>query len=193
MKHCFQVISALLIASLLSACAYDVAKPSANATLAPAAMARTSPADDAILAIQTFQNMTPAALFAARESARETFERDPAVFRRVRYMLALFVSPPTAADDDRLLALLEPLLLSGEMRQSTDGTIATFVQHSVAARKKLREELVLQRSRANNTAAGNASRREDRDAEIRTLRTKVDDLERQLAAMKSIERSVTRR
>ncbi len=193
MRRSFQTIFATMLACLLSACAHDVAKQSVSPTSAPPTTVRTSAADETISAIQTLQNLTPADLQTAKESAREMFERDPVAFRRMRYVLAMFVSPPTPADDDRLLALVEPMIGSAEFRQTADGIIAAVIQQSATARKKLREEMAQQRLRANTVVAGSASKRDDRDAELRSLRAKVEDLEKQLAAMKSIERSVTRR
>ncbi len=193
MNRVIHAIFAIVLAVLLSACAHDIAKQNTSPGTIPPATVRTSAADEAISAIQTLQNITPAELLTAKESAREMFERDPVAFRRMRYVLALFVSPPTPADDDRLLALVEPMVSSTEFRQTADGIIAVVVQQSAAARKKLRDDAALQRSRANSVAAGNASKRDDRETEVRSLRTRVEDLEKQLAAMKSIERSVTRR
>ena len=55
-------------------------------------------------------------------------------------------------------------------------------------RKKLRDQ------RRETQARVNALRRDDsKDVEARALRAQVDELERKLAALKSIDRSVNRR
>lgn len=192
-----RIPSCVILLSVVTSCAIDTATPrDATVVAAPQAAPANTAADALINAIRTLQNMTPAALSAEKEAAREIFERDPAQFRRVRYLLALYVAAATAADDDKLSQLLEPVL--GATQNDNDLSLSTLVnlmQQAVSARKKLRDDInqINRRLALATASANNNSKRDDRDAESRVLKLRVEELEKQLAAMKSIDKSVTRR
>ena len=178
--------------ALLGGCAVDNTAPRvASVTPSPVA-AKPSATDPLLRSIRELRNMTPTALAAGKDVAREAFERDPVKFRRLRYLLALNVAPATAVDDDRLISVVEPLL--NTFTDDNDlliKTIAEQIREAALSRKKLRDEMASIRSRNANTAAN--SKRDDREPEMRTLRLRIQELEKQIAAMKSIDRSVTRR
>ena len=87
--------------------------------------------------------------------------------------------------------MVEPLVATGNDQETATRVFAQMMLHTASSRKKLREEIAILRSRSASVAA--AYRRDEREPEMRTLRARIDDLEKQLAAMKSIDRSVTRR
>lgn len=66
--------------------------------------------------------------------------------------------------------------------------VASLAQTNAVARKTIRDEATQQR---NHVAA--TSRRDDREAENRMLKQRLEELDRQLVALKMIDRSVTRR
>ncbi len=181
----------LLLVIFSAACALDGTKSGVSLPAAPVPDPVVSPMDDAMLELRTFQEMTPTALYTAKEAARDAFERDPSPFRRQRYVFALFVSPANAADDVRLVTLIEPLVASAGDRDAVSRVLAQLISHTAITRKKLREEILALRFRQANVYP--AARRDDRETEMRSLRVRVDALESQLAAIKSIDRSVTRR
>lgn len=152
----------------------------------PAPSRQPSAADSLLTDLARLQALPPAELARQREAARDTFERDPALFRRSHYLMTIFVGASSPADDERLLALVEPLL------QSTDDATRVFgniVQNAAATRKRIRDEATqVQRNRIHA-----ANRRDDREPEVRLLKQRVEDLEKQLVAIKSIDRSLTRR
>jgi hypothetical protein len=190
----FSVTIALLTLLIISGCAVDGNRAPINREITPPAAPQISAADELIAELMRLQAMPAAELISIRDAARDAFERDPAPFRRTRYMLALHASPASAADDERLLMLVEPIVAAAPT--STNGTnaattaLAITIQQAALSRKRLREEIIATRTRAANAAN---KPRDDREPEIRALKIKIEDLEKQLAALKSIERSVTRR
>ena len=172
---------------IVAGCA-TVAPPSIPATITQAPIKIASAADSLVAELARLQAMPPAALATVKESARDAFERDPADFRRVFYALTLFVAPSSPADDDRLLAIVEPLIISGKPVEEAARVVVALALANAVARKKIRDEAILQRNRV--AAAG---KRDDREAENRVLKQRVDELEKQLVALKSINRSVTSR
>lgn len=175
----------------MSGCAIDHAAQRA-VPVAASAVAKASAADALIQSLRELQNMPPAQLVAEKDVAREAFERDPVQFRRLRYLLALYAAPASATDDAQLLNIVEPLLIA--TADDSDLSIKTMVlqmQQVANSRKKLRDEIASIRSRTINVAANN--KRDDREPEVRALKQRIDELEKQIAAIKSIDRSVTRR
>ena len=119
---------------------------------------------------------------------------DPAQaqFNRVKYalLLTLAVSVGTGTSDDaELIGTLEPIV--GAVGFSADNELRVFANLIYVAaqeRRKLREQL-----RETHARIALARREDNRDAEIRALRAKVEELEKNLNALKSIDRSVNRR
>ncbi len=175
----------------MSGCAVDHVAPH-TAPVAPIVVAKPSSADALIQSLRELQNMSPAALLAEKDVAREAFERDPVQFRRLRYLLALYASPVVATDDTQLLSIVEPLLnATADDNDLSIKTMAHQMQQVANSRKKLREDIATIRSRNINIAANN--KRDDREPEVRALKQRIDELEKQIAALKSIDRSVARR
>jgi hypothetical protein len=167
---------------------------------APAPTAAASPPPLAISAAdRTLRELTalyalPAAeLVSVRDTAREAFERDNTEARRLRYLLTLIASTPSPSDDDRIISLAAHWLMTPPPAAAEDNTraLVTFAEQAALERKRLRAEQA--GLRARNTALQQTARRDERDAELRALRTRIEDLEKQLLVMKSIDRSVARR
>ncbi|MEI6738302.1 MAG: hypothetical protein WCL29_07485 [Pseudomonadota bacterium] len=191
MKKIQSGILGLLSVCVFSACTLDGTTSIIKPAPVSSPSLRASPIEDAVLELRAFQGMTANELTAAKEAAHDAYERDPALFRRLRFAMTLYVSPANAADDERLLTLVEPLVATGNDQETATRVFAQMMLHTASSRKKLREEIAILRSRSASVAA--AYRRDEREPEMRTLRARIDDLEKQLAAMKSIDRSVTRR
>lgn len=204
--------SAAVVASLgwLSGC-----------VLEPAKIDRTPPPDPAIImhpvavsasdALQTFllqaKKMAPAELAIEKEKVRAEFNGEKSEFSRIKLALLLTVPGPSnasaatlAAEDAELAALVDPLASAAGAVASSNSTdsrsseselkvLALLIQANVQERKRLREQARDALSRAQVARADSTKT----EQEARILRTKVEELEKQLAALKSIERSVTSR
>lgn len=187
----FAILMFGLIGSL-SGCAVDNTAQRVAPVAASPVVATPSAAESLMQTIRELQNMTPATLAAEKDIAREAFERDPVQFRRLRYLLALNAAPATATDDDKLLSAVEPLLnTTTDDNDLSIKTIAQQIREVALSRKKLRDEVANVRSRNANITAN--SKRDEREPEVRALKLRIEELEKQIAAMKSIDRSVTRR
>jgi hypothetical protein len=178
--------------TFINGCAIDNAAQRTAPVAPDPIVVKASAADALMQSLRELQNMPPAALVAEKDVAREVFERDPVQFRRLRYLLALHVAPASATDDAQLLSIVEPLLnATTDDNDLSIKTMALQMQLVANSRKKLREEIASIRSRTANVAANN--KRDDREPEVRVLKQRIEELEKQIAAMKSIDRSVTRR
>jgi hypothetical protein len=188
-----QLPHAALLAALvlmISGCALQ--PPAPVQVSSPAAAPREPTAAEHTLAeLSRLQRLSPAELAQTRDAAREVFERDPAMFRRMQYAMTIFVAPMSPSDDDRLLTLLEPILNQATPPDDTNRVLALLAQTSAAARKKIRDDAVT--ARKTNVVAKRDDRRDDREPEVRALKQRVEELEKQLLALKSIDRSVTHR
>ena len=125
-----------------------------------------------------------------REQVKATYLRDKTDFSRVKYALTLSLAASTN-DDHELIALLDPLanIAPAPGAESTELRTLAQVLHTMAVeRRKLREQL-----RESQAKVSLARREETREGETRALRAKVDELEKKLDALKSIDRSVNRR
>jgi hypothetical protein len=206
--------SAAIAASLgwLSGCALEPAKidrvppPDPTIIMQPA----TPSASDALqtLLLQA-RKMAPAELAIEKEKVRAEFNTDKSEISRIKLALLLAQPAPSnasaatlAADDAELTALVDPVAASAgtttvvgsnstEPRTSEAElkVLALLIQGNVQERKRLREQAREAQSRTQ-VAKTEATKNEQ---EARILRTKVEELEKQLAALKSIERSVNSR
>jgi hypothetical protein len=186
-RHLLRVVLAVATTIIFAGCALQPPVPPAPVP-APVAVKPRSAADDLLAEISRLQKMSPSELAQTRESAREIFERDNATFRRMFYALTIFVAPMSSADDDRLLGLLEPVVNRRVPTEDADQTVAQLAYNATLARKKARDDAAA--SRPKTTVVG---RRDDREPEVRALKSRVEELEKQLLALKSIDRSVSHR
>lgn len=191
--------------------------------LEPAKIDRVPPPDPVVImrpaapsasdALQTLllqaKKMAPAELAIEKEKVRAEFNADKSELSRIK--LALLLALPASsnasaatlvADDAELTALIDPVATSAgtttvvgsnstEPRTSEAElkVLALLIQGNVQERKRLREQAREAQSRTQ-VARVEATKK---DEEARILRTKVEELEKQLAALKLIERSVTSR
>ena len=118
--------------------------------------------------------------------------RDKSDFSRVKLalLLAAATATHTASEDVELIAALEPVVAApaGETAGAELRLLAQVLHVTAIERRKLREQL-----RESQVRLVAARRDEPREAETRALRAKVEDLEKKLNALKSIDRSVNRR
>jgi hypothetical protein len=191
--------------------------------LEPVKIDRTRPPDPAIImqpiafsvsdALQNFllqaKKMAPAELAIEKEKVRAEFNGDKSEYSRIKLALLLTMPIPgnvsaatLAAEDAELAALVDPLASAAVTTNSIVGSsaearsseaelkvLALLIQSNVQERKRLREQTRDAMSRTQ-VARTEATKNEQ---EARILRTKVEELEKQLAALKSIERSVNSR
>jgi predicted nucleic acid-binding Zn-ribbon protein len=135
-----------------------------------------------------------------RDQLRSVFEAQKTEFTRVK--LALLLASNTAVtslaqDDTELILLLEPMVhrdnapnadFQSQSAQADTRALAALMYGLAQDRKKLRDQLREAQARIN------ALRRNDaKEIEARALRARVEELERNLAALKSIDLSVNRR
>lgn len=145
-----------------------------------------------------------------REQMRNAFQAEKSEFNRVKLAILLTSIPASlsssgatayASEDTELTALLEPLVSNTSANTTTARTEASTVEQKsevralamliysmVQDRKKLRDQWREALARQSTTR-----RDETKDAEIRALRARTEELERNLAALKSIDRSVNSR
>lgn len=192
---------ALLLATLLTGCALDPGR------IAPPGTTRNfvqpsppSAADQLLVHVAKVRKLEAREFAAEREIARNQFQQDKNDFNRVKYALMLALTPLTtfpppassAQDDVELINLIDPLLaVTAHGSPPVDaevGALATLLHGAASDRRKLREQL-----RETQMRLVLARKDDSREAEARALRTRVEELETKLNALKSIDRSVNRR
>ncbi len=189
--------------------------------LEPTKVDRTPPPESAIImqptipsasdALASFllqaKKLAPAELLLEKEKARVDFNTEKSELNRIK--LAILLALPAAAntpaatlaaDDAELAVLIDPIA-SGAASNASGGSAETraaeseirvlglLIQGSVQERKRLRDQAREAQSRTQVARTELTASQQ----EARILRTKLEELETQLAALKSIERSVTSR
>lgn len=186
---------------LLSACALDQKRVEPPVTRLIVQPTPPSEADQLLAYLLQVRKFDTREFATEREQSRNLFQVDKSDFNRVKLAVLLTSMPLTAnqnvADDAELIALLEPL--ASRTNTVTEGNAAIAKDTEVRAlamlmyamaqdRKKLRDQW------RDTQARLNALRRDDsKEMEARALRARVEELERKLAALKLIDRSVNRR
>lgn len=198
----------LVPVSLLGACALEPRRFEPPVT---PVMVRPAPPSEAdrLLAYMVQTRKLDAREFATeREQMRNAFQTEKSEFNRVKLAILLTSVPASlmsstatahANEDTELVALLEPLAtntianttatdVSTLEPKSEIRALAMLIHGMAQDRKKLRDQWRETQARLNTT------RRDDtKEAESRALRARVEELERNLAALKSIDRSVNSR
>ena len=207
--------SLLLLAPVcwLGACAIEPRRAEPPETRVILQPAPPSEADQLLLYILQTRKLDAREHVAERDQVRNAFQAEKTEYNRVKLAVLLASTPaslpsPTPAtisastsDDTELIALLEPLARDTATSTTEAGTkekkdesrmevraLATLLYGMAQERKKLRDQWREAQTRLN------ALRKDDtKDAEARALRARVEELERNLVALKSIDRSVNRR
>ena len=187
------ILLLVLLAAVLGGCAVEPrrAEPPTTTpvTVQPAPV---SEVDQLLAYAVRMRKLEPREHAIEREQARAAVLRDKSDFSRVRLamLVAVGASTHTASDDAELIAALDPMIAAaGDESAGTELRMLAQVLHITAVeRRKLREQL-----RESQARLAAARRDETREAETRALRAKVEDLEKKLYALKSIDRSVNRR
>ena len=189
---------------LFTACALQ---PKYNEQLAVPVIAQPAPqseTDQLLAYLMQTRKLDAREFVIEREQTRNAFQTEKSEFNRVKLALLLASIPAllmpysaNASDDTELIALLDPLVNNAgaatadasTLAQKTELRALAILMHGIAHdRKKLRDQWREAQARVN------ALRRDDtKDVETRALRARVEELERKLAALKSIDRSVNRR
>jgi hypothetical protein len=196
-----KLVFLIALLCLLSACALDQKRVEPPVTRLIVQSAPPSDADQLLAYLLQARKFDTREFATERELSRSLFQADKSDFNRVKLAVLLASMPlaanPNAIDDAELIALLEPV--ASRANAVTEGNPAIAKDTEVRAlamlmytmaqdRKKLRDQWRDAQARLN------ALRRDDtKEMEARALRTRVEELERKLAALKSIDRSVNRR
>ena len=190
--------------------------------LEPTKIDRTPPPESAIIAQPTIplasdalpgfllqaKKLAPTELVLKKEKARADFNAEKSELNRIKLALLLMLPAPgntpaatLAADDAELAVLIEPIASGATANTSAGGAIEAhssesqmrvlglLIQGSLQERKRLRDQAREAQSRTQVARTELTASQQ----EARILRTKLEELETQLAALKSIERSVTSR
>ena len=199
-----KLISVLMPMCLLGACALESKRIEPPQTRLIVQPAMPSESDQLLVYFAQVRKFDARELASEREQMRNAFQLGKSEFNRVKLAI-LLASTPTALlttaaianDDGELIGLLEPLVNGPSASTADPAAVAKRVEISALAslvygmaqdRRKLREQWRETQARVN------ALRRDEtKDVEARALRAQVDELERKLAALKSIDRSVNRR
>jgi hypothetical protein len=191
---------------LLGACALDPRRgeiPSNPAIVQPAP---PSVADQLLTYMSQLRKLDTKDFAAEREQMRGAFLADRSELNRIKWALLLSMMPTTVAaqgtlttgsanDDSELLALLEPFVNGPDAAAAGASTgtqeiraMAVLLYGLAIDRKKLRDQW--RDAQARLVAL---RKDESKELEARALRARVEELERKLDALKSIDRSVNRR
>ena len=199
-----KLISVLMPMCLLGACALESKRIEPPQTRLIVQPAMPSESDQLLVYFAQVRKFDARELASEREQMRNAFQLGKSEFNRVKLAIllastptALLTTAASANDDGELIGLLEPLVNGPSASTADPAAVAKRVEISALAslvygmaqdRKKLREQWRETQARVN------ALRRDEtKDVEARALRAQVDELERKLAALKSIDRSVNRR
>lgn len=182
-----------VLVGLLSGCAIEPRRAEPPTTTRVIVQPAPPSEVDLLLAYSArMRKLEPRELVMEREQARGAMLREKSDLSRVKFalLLATGASTHSASDDADLIAALDPVVAApGSETNGAELRMLAQVLHVTAVeRRKLREQL--RESQARLVAA---RRDEPREAETRALRAKVEDLEKKLNALKSIDRSVNRR
>ncbi len=188
---------AVLTTGLLAACAQDPVRVESPATRLVMQPAPKADADRPLRYLAYIRTLDSRELNIEREAARGQFQREKTDFNRIKYALVLAVFPGNAPalsnlspqDDVEIISVIEPLLNgAGTSGDREVRALAALVYSVINERRKLRELF-----RDTQSRAALIRKDEARDAEARVLRTRIEELEGKLYALKSIDRSVNRR
>ena len=198
----------LVPVALLAACALEPKRAEPPPALVIVQPAPPSETDQLLTYMMQTRKLDAREFATEREQLRILFQTDRSEFSRVKLAMLIASTPSTSSpaaanlvansnDDAELISLLEPLVnntgasnadASVTPQTSEIRALAMLIYGIAQDRKKLRDQW--RESQARVTAL----RRDDtKDAEARTLRARVEELEAKLAALKSIDRSVNRR
>ena len=124
-----------------------------------------------------------------RESLKAIAARERTDFVRIKYAMALSVSPAQGAQDDaEIITVLDPLVVNSPAADVDLRSLALLLHGAASERRRLRDQV-----RELQAKAGQVRRDDTRETENRALRARIDELEAKLFALKSIDRSVNRR
>ncbi len=187
----------LLPACLLSACAMEPKRAEPPLTRLIFQAAEPSAADTLLTYVTQTRKLDAREFAIEREQMRAAFQTEKSEFNRVKFALLLASTsastPGNFNDDAELIALLEPLGRDGNAPTKDDPqagvrALAMLMVGLAQDRKKLRDQ-----SRDAQARLSTLRRDDSKELEARALRARVSELERKLAAIKSIDSSVNRR
>ena len=204
-KKITSLLSATAALLMLAACTTPFTQAPAQGIHAKTELAPQITSEQLLHYLLTARAMTPSDFAAEKERARAEFLHNKTEFNRLKLAILISLSPAmgtgiataplaaaaNSAEDTELTTLLEPFTYS--VASSANATssdlraLAMLIQGLVQDRKKLRDLLKDALNRTQITRRDELSLQ----SEARILRAKVEELEKKLDALKSIERSVS--
>ncbi len=192
-----QIWLATTLALLLSACALDSKRVETLPKPAPRVITvqATSTVDQLMTLILQARKLPQAEFIAERDRARTDYTQDRSDMNRVRLAVWLSLAPPAptnalANNDDEIIALVDPIAFNGTVTATSPDpevrALAVLIQSLVQVRKRQAE---LARETQVKTQGARRDELTVAQTEARNLRLKIEELEKQLAAYKSIFRS----
>lgn len=118
---------------------------------------------------------------------REAWGRDKSELTRLK--LALLLASSANSDDGELMALLEPLVQDPASAKPEIRALATLMHGAAYERKRTKDSLA-----AINTRLREAQKNQESGlARLEQQRRQIEDLEKKLNALKTIEKSLIQR
>ncbi len=200
-KIIVQAAAAIILGAALSACAVlDPPRIERLAPLEPRIIERLAPPSDGDLLmayVLQVRKLSTDEFMVEQNRVRTEFSNNNSEYSRVKLAVMLALTPVPAVvttngngnEDAELIALLDPLVFSvaasGTSAKPELRALAHILQGMAHDRKRLREQ-----AKVAQTKITVIKRDESSVVESKQLKVRIEDLERQLAALKSIEKSV---
>ena len=200
-KIIVQALTATTLAATLGACAVlDPPRIERPAPLEPRIIERLAPPSDGDLLmayVLQVRKLSTDEFMVEQNRVRTEFSNNNSEYSRVKLAVMLALTPVPVAvatngggnEDAELIALLDPLVFSvaasGTSAKPELRALAHILQGMAHDRKRLREQ-----AKVAQTKITVIKRDESSVVESKQLKVRIEDLERQLAALKSIEKSV---
>ncbi len=213
----YQQFTAIFACVFLSACSVlDPPRIERVAPLEPRIIERLAPPSDGdtlMAYVLQMRKLSTDEFLTEQNRVRAEFSNNNSEYNRVKLALMLALTPVTAIngtypnaaatsvstssaanyvtpnEDAEIIALLDPLVFSvvasGSSAKPELRALAHIIQGMAHDRKRLREQ-----AKVAQTKITVIKRDESSVVESKQLKVRIEDLERQLAALKSIEKSV---
>lgn len=204
-KTIVQAAAATILGATLSACAVlDPPRIERPAPLEPRIIERLAPPSDGDLLmayVLQVRKLSTDEFMVEQNRVRIEFSNNNSEYIRIKLAVMLALTPVPVAvvsnyngsggsnEDTELIALLDPLVFSvaasGTSAKPELRALAHILQGMAHDRKRLREQ-----AKVAQTKITVIKRDESSVVESKQLKVRIEDLERQLSALKSIEKSV---
>lgn len=177
--------------ALLTGCALQPPAPVAATGPATPVSAAIAPAHSAIEQLMAYllqaRTLGAHALSEEISRMREAWGRDKSEVTRLK--LALLLASNANTDDGELMTLLEPLVQDAASAKPEIRALATLVHGAAYERKRTKDSLAAAQARLREAQKS----QESSLARVDQQRRQIEDLEKRLNALKTIEKSLIQR